>query len=54
MFLCALQLELLGKIKNYLVSTHQQKPGLSITQEQDKQNKKNPAYRFADIHKTKH
>ena len=53
MFLCVLQLELLGKIKKYLVSTHRQKPGLSINQEQNKQNKKNPTYRFIDIHKMK-
>ena len=36
------------KIKKYLVFTHSQKPGLSITQDL---NKKNPKDSFVDIHK---
>ena len=49
-FLFCLDLELFAKIKKDLVSTHSQKPGLSITQDLDKI-KKNPEHPFVDIGK---
>ena len=50
-FLFCLELELFDKIKKDLVSTHSQKPDLSITQDQNK-TKKNPKHPFVDIGKT--
>ena len=50
LFFC-LELELFVKIKNYLFSTHSQKPVLSITQDLNKINK-NPTHPFVDISKT--
>ena len=47
-----LELELFAKIKKDLVSTHSQKPGLSITQDLNKIKKKNPEHPFVDISKT--
>ena len=49
-FLFCLDLELFAKIKKDLVSTHSQKPGLSITQDLDKI-KKHPEHPFVDIGK---
>ena len=50
-FLFCLELELFAKIKKYLVSTHSQKPVLSITQDLNNI-KKNPTHTFVDIRKT--
>ena len=50
-FLFCLELELFTKIKKDLVSTHSQKPGLSITQDLNKI-LKNPEHPFVDIGKT--
>ena len=50
-FLFCLELELFPKIKNCLVSTHSQKPDLSITQDLNKI-LKNPTHPFVDISKT--
>ena len=47
-----LELELFAKIKKDLVSTHSQKPDLSITQDLNKI-KKNPEHPFVDIGKKK-
>ena len=52
-FLFCLELELFAKIKKDLVSTHSQKPGLSITQDLSKiKKKKNPKHAFVVIGKT--
>ena len=51
-FLFYLELELFTKIKKYLVSTHSQKPSLSISQGLDKI-LKNPTHPFKDIRKIK-
>ena len=49
-FLFCLDLDLLAKIKKDLVSTHSQKPVLSITQDLNKKKKKkNPEHPFVDI-----
>ena len=50
-FLFCLELELFAKIKKDLVSTHSQKPGLSITQDLNKM-KENPEHPFVDIGET--
>ena len=50
-FLFCLELELFAKIKKDLVSTHSQKPGLSVTHDLNKI-KKIPEHPFVDIGKT--
>ena len=49
-FLFCLEFELFIKIKKYLVSTHSQKPDLSITQDLNKV-KKIPTHPFVDTGK---
>ena len=50
-FFFCLEIELFVKIKNYLFSTHSQKPVLSIIQDLNKIDK-NPTHPFVDISKT--